>query len=269
MDLIVTFFRDILDGTTYVVVCSISAVLLCACIGYLAEKKILKKEAEQGTNNTQLNVNNNPLPTNNVVPTQNLNVNNVANATPTQTLPTDTVQAVPVVATPVNSVNNAVQNTQPVQAVPVTETPASSPTIPTVQATPVAMPVQQTAPEEILTQSEVSPTTTTEVSSPVQNDAIVSIPSIDTSETSGSMDMPQMPQPAQPQSMTNSVMSQSIDTLGDLEPDDSLLDDTILDNPTTTSMAQPQVAVEQNVAPTSDEIIQTPSIPQTVESNIQ
>ncbi len=56
MNPVITFFRDTLDGTTYVIVCSVSAVLLCACIGYLAEKKSKNKnqkleEDNQTTNN--------------------------------------------------------------------------------------------------------------------------------------------------------------------------------------------------------------------------
>ncbi len=54
MDLIITFFRDILDGTTYIIVCSISAVLLCACIGYLAEKRNKNKHKSIQENSTVL-----------------------------------------------------------------------------------------------------------------------------------------------------------------------------------------------------------------------
>lgn len=48
MDFIITFFRDILDGPVYIVVTVICSIFICACIGYLAEKKQKqKKEREQ------------------------------------------------------------------------------------------------------------------------------------------------------------------------------------------------------------------------------
>lgn len=44
MDFIIVFFRDILDGPVYVVVAIICGILICSCIGYLAEKRINKKK---------------------------------------------------------------------------------------------------------------------------------------------------------------------------------------------------------------------------------
>lgn len=53
MDIIVTFFRDILDGPLYIIVALLSGFFFCACIGYLAEKSQLKKQAAANENNPQ------------------------------------------------------------------------------------------------------------------------------------------------------------------------------------------------------------------------
>lgn len=45
MDYVVIFFRDILDGPLYIVVSIISVILICSCIGYMAEQHELKKSA--------------------------------------------------------------------------------------------------------------------------------------------------------------------------------------------------------------------------------
>lgn len=47
MDFIITFFRDILDGPLYIVVTVISVILICSCIGYLAEVSLNKKKAKK------------------------------------------------------------------------------------------------------------------------------------------------------------------------------------------------------------------------------
>jgi uncharacterized membrane protein YraQ (UPF0718 family) len=67
MAFIMVFFKDILNGPVYIVVCVVCGILICSCIGYLAEKSIRrKKEAakyvkvEQGAT---------PQPTPSVAPT--------------------------------------------------------------------------------------------------------------------------------------------------------------------------------------------------------
>ena len=47
MDFVITFFRDILDGPLYIIVAIISGILICSCIGYLAERSINKKKEKQ------------------------------------------------------------------------------------------------------------------------------------------------------------------------------------------------------------------------------
>lgn len=58
MDIIVTFFRDILDGPLYIIVSIISGILFCSCIGYLAERNNLKKAAKKKFENSYATVNN-------------------------------------------------------------------------------------------------------------------------------------------------------------------------------------------------------------------
>lgn len=68
MDFIITFFRDILDGPVYIVVTVICSILICACIGYLAEKsQKKKKEKDQYVQIENAPVS--PVPTTNVVST--------------------------------------------------------------------------------------------------------------------------------------------------------------------------------------------------------
>lgn len=44
MEIIITFFRDVLNGPVYIVVSVIAGILICSCIGYLAEKSINEKK---------------------------------------------------------------------------------------------------------------------------------------------------------------------------------------------------------------------------------
>ncbi len=56
MDFIVTFFRDVLDGPVYIIVSIISGILICSCIGYLAEQNLLKKKAIEDYKNSHAEV---------------------------------------------------------------------------------------------------------------------------------------------------------------------------------------------------------------------
>ena len=47
MDIIIRFFRDVLDGPLYIVVAIICIILICSCIGYLAETSLNKKKAKE------------------------------------------------------------------------------------------------------------------------------------------------------------------------------------------------------------------------------
>lgn len=59
MDFVVTFFRDILDGPVYIIVSIISGILICSCIGYLAEQSLLKKKAIEDYKNSHAEVSKN------------------------------------------------------------------------------------------------------------------------------------------------------------------------------------------------------------------
>lgn len=56
MDFIITFFRDILDGPLYIVVAVLSGILICSCIGYLAERSIIKKREKRKYEQEHFNV---------------------------------------------------------------------------------------------------------------------------------------------------------------------------------------------------------------------
>ena len=43
MEMVITFFRDTLNGPLYIAVAIICGILACSCIGYLAEQHELKK----------------------------------------------------------------------------------------------------------------------------------------------------------------------------------------------------------------------------------
>ncbi|MBQ8131757.1 MAG: hypothetical protein IJ193_04635 [Bacilli bacterium] len=59
MDFIIVFFRDILSGPLYIVICVINSILICSCIGYLGEQYLNKKNATTQYNNTYAAVGNN------------------------------------------------------------------------------------------------------------------------------------------------------------------------------------------------------------------
>lgn len=56
MDFIVVFFRDILDGPLYIVLVIINSILICSCIGYLADNYLKRKKAQEDYNNTYATV---------------------------------------------------------------------------------------------------------------------------------------------------------------------------------------------------------------------
>lgn len=58
MDFIIVFFRDILSGPLYIVICVINSILICSCIGYLGEQYLNKKNASTQYNNTYATVSN-------------------------------------------------------------------------------------------------------------------------------------------------------------------------------------------------------------------
>ncbi len=59
MDFIVVFFRDILDGPLYIAIVVINSILICSCIGYLADNYLKRKQAQENYNNTYATVGSN------------------------------------------------------------------------------------------------------------------------------------------------------------------------------------------------------------------
>ena len=47
LDLIISFFRDVLDGPLYTGVAIVCGILICSCIGYLGERYLKKQEAKK------------------------------------------------------------------------------------------------------------------------------------------------------------------------------------------------------------------------------
>lgn len=58
MDFIIIFFRDILDGPLYTVIVIINLILICSCIGYLAENYLNRKKKMEKFNATYAAVDN-------------------------------------------------------------------------------------------------------------------------------------------------------------------------------------------------------------------
>ena len=92
MDFVITFFRDIVDGPLYIVVAIISVILICSCIGYLAETSINKKKAKQEYDESHADVSNSSPVENNLNPEPNkvedsINVNTQVPPTMNSTVP--------------------------------------------------------------------------------------------------------------------------------------------------------------------------------------
>lgn len=58
MDFIIGFFRDVLDGPLYVITTIINIILICSCIGYLAEQSLNKKKQKEHYDNTHATIEN-------------------------------------------------------------------------------------------------------------------------------------------------------------------------------------------------------------------
>ena len=100
MEFIIVFFRDVLNGPLYIVTSVISGILICSCIGYLAEQTELKKKEEQEEQYVSVD----ELENNNTV---NNNVNTVVNSSTNNSVNTGTN----------NTTNNVVTNTSDIQTI--------------------------------------------------------------------------------------------------------------------------------------------------------
>ena len=140
MDIVISFFRDTLDGPFYIVWVVVLVILIFACIGYLAEKGINKKHeiekyATVNGNDGDVSIIQDVVVTepvqnevaqaslsDNTVVSNDINTNNNGvNSSQVISASTNEVGVIPdVVATPVESVTNVV-NTEEVKDIPVQE----------------------------------------------------------------------------------------------------------------------------------------------------
>lgn len=81
MDFIITFFRDILDGPLYVTVVILNSILICSCIGYLAEVYLTKRNEKKKYDSTHVAIENSAMnvvnSVSNVMPGDNQSITNV------------------------------------------------------------------------------------------------------------------------------------------------------------------------------------------------
>lgn len=140
MDIVISFFRDTLDGPFYIVWVVVLVILIFACIGYLAEKGINKKHEREkyatvNGNDGDVSIIQDVVVTepvqnevaqaslsNNTVVSNDINTNNNGvNSSQVISASTNEVGVIPdVVATPGESVTNVV-NTEEVKDIPVQE----------------------------------------------------------------------------------------------------------------------------------------------------
>ena len=163
MEQIIHFFRDTLDGPVYIVVAIIAGILLCACIGYLAEKSIKRKKALEEEENssapameTKIAMPQSPASVAQT-PMSSTTVVNQPNVTPIPEMPTRPVQTVPTTPAPAPTPVVAEPLAQPLsEPTVVTEPTPATPVIPTIttvgqQPVPPVQPVASQPSQEMQT----------------------------------------------------------------------------------------------------------------------
>lgn len=130
MDLIIGFFRDVLDGPLYIIVTIICVILICSCIGYLAEQSLNKKKKKKEYEETHATVSNTASEQQ---PVQNINQNMLnqtvptnqpiqAPITPQPTAPTiDIATEMAQVSNPIEQLNSQVSDEISQLAQPITD----------------------------------------------------------------------------------------------------------------------------------------------------
>lgn len=136
MEKILTFFTETLSGTTYIIVVIIAVILFFACIGFLAERSIMRKKKMEQYAKANTNVKTPPVkepvtPQAQVQPSiaQPQNVTASPSSAPQMRVgaPTSTVvQSSVVPPQPVGQVKPVVNPVPPVQNTPVTPTTNAS-----------------------------------------------------------------------------------------------------------------------------------------------
>ena len=139
MDIVISFFRDTLDGPFYIAWVVGLVILIFACIGYLAEKGINKKHEREkyatvNENDDNVSIIQEAVVTepvqdqvskdylsNNTVVSNDINANNGVDSSQVISASNNEVEAIPdVVATPGESVTSVV-NTEEIKDIPVQE----------------------------------------------------------------------------------------------------------------------------------------------------
>lgn len=57
MDIIVVFFRDILDGPLYIIIFILNTIFICSCIGYLGEQYLNNKKQKEKFEQSHVDIN--------------------------------------------------------------------------------------------------------------------------------------------------------------------------------------------------------------------
>lgn len=139
MDIVISFFRDTLDGPFYIAWVVVLVILIFACIGYLAEKGINKKHEREkyatvNENDDNVSIIQEAVVTepvqdqvskdylsNNTVVSNDINANNGVDSSQVISASNNEVEAIPdIVATPGESVTSVV-NTEEIKDIPVQE----------------------------------------------------------------------------------------------------------------------------------------------------
>ena len=110
MNVFISFFRDVLDGPVYIVVATISIILIFAGIGYFAEKKQKREEEQKKFDNSHISIQNDHanIPTGSQTATiSDVNATNSQNGVP-ENLTRGKVESkvVPEVLTQTSTTNN-------------------------------------------------------------------------------------------------------------------------------------------------------------------
>ena len=139
MDIVISFFRDTLDGPFYIAWVVVLVILIFACIGYLAEKGINKKHEREkyatvNENDDNVSIIQEAVVTepvkdqvskdylsNNTVVSNDINANNGVDSSQVISASNNEVEAIPdIVDTPGESVTSVV-NTEEIKDIPVQE----------------------------------------------------------------------------------------------------------------------------------------------------
>lgn len=61
LEIVITFFRDVLDGPVYIAVAVLNSILICSCIGYMGEQYLNKKKEKEKFKENYVDINSNGM----------------------------------------------------------------------------------------------------------------------------------------------------------------------------------------------------------------